>query len=220
MAYKLMVIDDAQDRRKEQYIKVLSTPEFETLYIWTRNDLEKHRNTPVDGYLIDIFLDRGDWGNANAANLLKEFVQDAPRSAPVFLLSQFWGEERVLDVLKQAGESSVKVVQYLAWSEFQQATGDDDAARDRLDALQKKLLSELNLWHGRSGLRPNPDDTIRILILSDAQFGDPATDPKATFAEHWIAHTLKQNNDLPDLLVIAGDVSHRDCQIITFTTIT
>ena len=88
------------------------------------------------------------------------------------------------------------------------ATGKDDTAKDRLDALRSKLLSELSLWHGRSGFRPNPDDTIRILILADVQFGDPSTDHTATFAEHWIARALRQNHDLPDLLVIAGDVSH------------
>lgn len=55
MAYKLMVIDDAQDRRKQQYAQVLSVPEFETLYIWTRHDFERHRDTPVDGYIIDVF---------------------------------------------------------------------------------------------------------------------------------------------------------------------
>ncbi len=208
MAYKLMVIDDSQDKREKLYMEVLSVPEFETLYVWSRSDLIKHKDTPVDGYLIDIFLDRGDWASDNAANLLKTFIQNAPRPAPVFLISQHWGEERVLDVLKQAGESSAKVVQYLAWSEFQQTTMPDNAAKNRLEALRNKISSELNLWHGRSGFCPKPDDTIRILILSDAQFGDPATDPKATFAEHWIAHTLRQNNDLPDLLVIAGDVSH------------
>lgn len=203
-----MVIDDSQDKREGLYMEVLSIPEFETLYVWSRSDLIKHKDTPVDGYLIDIFLDRGDWDSDNAANLLKTFMQNAPRTAPVFLISQHWGEERVLDVLKQAGESSANVVQYLAWSEFQQATMPDSAAKNRLAALRNKISSELNLWHGRSGFRPKPDDTIRILILADAQFGDPATDPKATFAEHWIAHTLRHNNELPDLLVIAGDVSH------------
>lgn len=208
MTYKLMVIDDSQDIREELYKEVLSVPEFETLYVWSRSDLIKHKDTPVDGYLIDIFLDKGDWASDNAANLLKTFIQNAPRFAPVFLISQHWGEERVLDVLKQAGESSAKVVQYLAWSEFQQATMHNDAARNRLDALRKKLLSELNLWHGRSGFLPNPDDTIRILILADLQFGDPRKDVESTLAEHWIVHTLKKNNEIPDILVIAGDISH------------
>lgn len=89
MAYKLMVIDDAQDRRKQQYAQVLSVPEFETLYIWTRHDFERHRDTPVDGYIIDV-LDSGDWASTTAAELIRDAIQAAPRPAPVFLVSQFW----------------------------------------------------------------------------------------------------------------------------------
>lgn len=209
MAYKIMVIDDARDRR-EQYRKVFSNSEFEPLFIWTQQDLERNRDTPVDGYVIDVFLSGGDWANSetNAAELLRTHIQTAPRSAPVFLVSQLWGDERVLDILKLAGESSVKVVQYLAWSEFQQATEENDTAESRMYALRNKLLFELNRWHGRSGFRPEPDAPIRILLIADVQFGDPKTDPQATFSEHWIAHKLKEDNALPDLIVVAGDVSH------------
>jgi len=208
MAYKIMIIDDARDRREEDYIKVFSGSDFEPLFIWSRREFEQNRETPVDGYVLDILLNTGDWGDTNAAELLKETIQFAPRPAPVFLVSQLWGDEKVLKCLKQAGESSAKVVQYLAWSEFQQATGDDDSAANRMDALRNKLLFELDRWHGRSSFRPKPDETIRLLLLADVQFGDPSTDPKATFSEHWIAHALKKDNLLPDIVVVAGDISH------------
>ena len=214
MAYKLMVIDDARDRREKHYRKVFSGTEFEILYIWTKRDLEQYRDTPVDGYVLDVFLDKGDWASTNAADLLRNVIQYAPRPAPVFLVSQLWGDERILSILKQAGESSAKVVQYLAWSEFQQAALDSDivelvdAARARMDALRNKLLFELDRWHGRSGFRPNPNDIIRILLLADVQFGDPDTDPSAPFAEHLIARALRKDGAIPDLIAIAGDVSH------------
>lgn len=213
MTYKIMIIDDRVSR-KEQYEAVFASADFEPIFIWTRQDFERCRETPVDGYLLDVFLDKGDWNTTNAAVLLKDAIQTAPRPAPVFLVSQHWGDERVLDILKQAGESSAKVVQYLAWSEFEQATERNEAAISRLTSLRMKLTSELNRWHGRSGFRPRPDDTVRILLLADPQFGDSATDPKATFAENWIAKklkadALKKNGDpLPDLIVLAGDVTH------------
>lgn len=213
MAYRLMVIDDQRDRREKQYRQVFSAPEFDTLNIWTPRDFERHRETPVDGYVLDIFLDKNGW-NHSAASLLREAIQFAPRPSPVFLISQLWDDPRVLGILKQTGESSAKIVQYLAWSEFQEATEDTPAAKLRMDALRSKLLFELDRWHGRSGFRPGPDDTIRILLIADSQFGDPATDPTSTFAEHWVAKKLKQDalkeagNSLPDLIVVAGDVTH------------
>ena len=212
MSFKLMVVDDRPDR-KEFYEKVLAKDIFDPLFIWSRSEFEKYRETPVDGYLLDVFLDRGDWSNTNAASLLKDAIQCAPRNAPVFLVSQRWGDPRVLDVLKQAGESSASIIQYLAWEEFEASCVDDDTARKRLKALQMKLQSELTRWHGRSGFRPGPDDTIRILLIADPQFGDGATDSKAKFAENWIAKRLKEDArkledyGLPDLIVVAGDVS-------------
>ena len=213
MKYKIMVIDD-RSTRKELYEKVLQGELFDPIFIWTKQELEQHRDTPVDGYLLDIFLEKGDWHNANAATLLKEVIQSAPRSAPVFLVSQRWGDPQVLNILKQAGESSASIVQYLAWGEFEVACSEDKDASKRLTVLQRKLESELMRWYGRSGFRPEPNDTIRILLLADPQFGDPSTDRKATFAENWIAKTLKANHQqadedgLPDLIVVAGDLTH------------
>jgi 3',5'-cyclic AMP phosphodiesterase CpdA len=202
-----MVIDDAPHRREEQYKEVFRVEEFDILYIWSRQAFEQHRETPVDGYVIDVFLDEGDWKGTSAAALLQE-IQNAPRPAPIFFVSQFWGEDRMLGILKQAGESSTKVVQYLAWNEFEEAAGDDEAAKLRMDALRNKLLFELRRWHSRSGFRPGPNDTIQILLLADVQFGDPSTDPTATFSEHWIARTLREEHRLPNLIVIAGDLTH------------
>ncbi|RJQ80584.1 MAG: hypothetical protein C4519_09785 [Desulfobacteraceae bacterium] len=208
MAYKLMVIDDRPERQ-EQYQAVFASPELEPLYIWTPREFEKHKNIPVDGYLIDVFLDQHGW-DTNAAELLKDAIEIAPRPAPVFLVSQLWGEEKILGILKQTGESSAKIVQYLAWTEFEQATDSSEPSivKSRMDSLRKKILFELDRWHGRSGFRPKPDDMIRILLLADLQFGDPTTAPSATFAEHWIAKALKSDNSLPDLIAIAGDLSH------------
>lgn len=207
MPYKIMVIDDAQSRREKKYTTALNSPAFEPLFIWTRSDFDKHKDEPMDGYIVDMFLDEGDWKNTNAAELIKESILTAPRPAPVFLISKFWGDERVLKILKEIGDLSAKVVQYLAWSEFEQATAQNENAVNRLEALHKKLIYELNLWHGRSGFRPEPDQTIRILLLADVQFGDPKTDPKATFSENIIAAVLKRQKSLPDLIVIAGDIS-------------
>jgi predicted phosphodiesterase len=203
-----MIIDDRKDRQLT-YDSALAGGEFELLYIWTRSEFEKYKETPVDGYVIDVFLDKGDWKDINAATLLREEIQNAPRPAPVVLVSQVWHDPRVLDVLKEAGDTTAKVVQYLAWPEFVQAATKGDEGTARRVALTNKLQFELDRWHGRSGFRPAPDDTIRILLLADLQYGDPHTDRKATWSESWIARTFAHRKEqVPDLIVLAGDVSY------------
>jgi predicted phosphodiesterase len=206
MPHKLLIVDD-DISRKQLYTKVLKHQNFELHFAWTREDFNKYHNTPFDGYLLDVFLERGDWGEVNAVELIEDSIAKAPRSAPVFLISSLWGDERILDVLKQIGDSSAKVVQYLPWGEFEQATSNTDTSKQRTEALRKKITFELDRWHARTGFHPSPDDTIRLLILADIQYGDPATDPSAPFAEHRIARSLKEKGKRPDLILIAGDIT-------------
>jgi len=208
MRYKIMVIDDRKEDREDIYKQFFLKTEFEVEYIWTHKMFLERRNSPFDAYFVDVFLDKADWKGINADKLLRELMSTWPRSAPVFLVSQFWGDFAALSILKGAGESSAKVVQYLAWIEFIQAIENSEAGSSRKDVLLRKLTVELDRWHGRSGFRPGPNETIRVLLLADVQFGDPKTDCSSTFAEHWIARSLKRDKLMPDLLVISGDVTH------------
>ena len=208
MSYRVMVIDDDRTR-SGRYQELFSSDQFEPIFVWTKKEFDQHRDTPIDAYFIDVFLDGSEWGDINAAHLLTTEMPQVPLPAPVFLISSKWYDDQILDVLKQAGESSTKVVQYLAWSEIENATDSTKQKDNRLHhKLITKILFEMARWHGRNIYHPGPEDTIKILLLSDVQFGDPKTDPKATFSEHWIAHALKKHDSLPDLIVIAGDVSH------------
>lgn len=204
-----MIIDDSKAERESIYKHIISTQEFDPLFVWTKSDFEKHQaaETPVDGYIIDVFLDQGDWGDMNAAQLIKETIQDAPRPAPIFLVSRFWGDTKILNVLKLTGESKAQIVQYLSWSEFEDASKKTKNSKIKLDALQNKIIFELNRWHGRSGFKPDPNETIKILLLADLQYGDPATDPEANFVEHLIVNALKRDTLVPHLILNAGDIS-------------
>lgn len=208
MKYKIMVIDDQRQSRERAYKAVLPAETFDTVYIWTRREFAEKKATPVDCYIIDVFLDTGDWENTDAAELLNSFVKDSPRPAPIFFISEKWGDERVLDFLKRMVTFRVDVMHFLAWSEFSRASASDDGAEQRMNSLQKKLLFELDRWHGRSNLKLEDSESIKILVLADLQFGDSKTDPEATFAEQQIAHALKQEHMVPDLIALAGDISY------------
>jgi hypothetical protein len=213
MAYKIMIIDDRAER-EALYKESICYPLFDPIFIFSKVDFDKKIEIPVDGYIVDVFLDNGDWNYTNAAKIINEIIKLSPRSAPIFIVSQRWGDDDVLDILKQIGDYSSKILQYLAWSEFEHQSDKFSGGAGRIEALQRKLSSELDRWHGRcTSFRPGPDDTIRILLIADPQFGDPDTDPKATFAEHWIARKLRNDYrthgiPLPDLMVLAGDITH------------
>jgi hypothetical protein len=211
MSYKIMIIDDAPEQRKPIYRKVFSNRHddvFDPVYVWTHEDFLDQRGAPVDAYVIDVFLQNGDWRHTKTvANLLEE-IGNAPRLSPIFLISERWGDTDVLSVLKQLGDSSARVVQYLAWSEFEAAAEDGSEAQPRMEALLDKVHFELNRWHGRSNFSPNPDENITVLVLSDPQFGDPDTDNSSTFDDHAIAHLLRRENRIPHIVVIAGDLTH------------
>jgi hypothetical protein len=215
MKYKVMVIDD-RPSRQSRYDSVLSCEEFEPIYIFNRSQLHELAETPVDAYLIDVFLDTGDWKEENetAATLLEKHIQKSPRSAPVFLVSEQWSRDKALEVIKQCGQSSAAVVDYLAWSDFEPGIQNEISNTERTASrLRTRLLTELDRWHGRSSFRPRPDDSIRILLLSDMQYEDPETDNNATYAESWIVDRLQNDNlnkgiPLPDLIVLAGDITY------------
>jgi predicted phosphodiesterase len=207
MAYRLMIIDDDMDRASF-YKAVFSGPDFEPIFIWSMYEFSSAKETPVDGYIVDIFLAGQKWGNIKASTLIKEHIQNAPRPAPVFLVSENWGDKEVLLVLKEIASCDVRVVQYLAWSEFVDAAesnASDAGKAFSLERIRLKHLQELNIWHGRSDLRPGPDQLIRILVLSDLQYKDPHTHRNAAATEHKIIDALEES---PHIIVIAGDVAY------------
>ena len=220
--YRLMIIDDNYEERSLKYEKVFSSPNFQIISVKSLAHLKEIADiTSVDGYVVDVFLDTGDWyevGNAGALFSKSGVLSNPPQPAPVFLVSQRWGDDDAIEVLNSVNRrSDIEVLRYLAWTEFQSAVPDDKSQdvekqrtekpdNSRLSALRRKMLDDLSSWHEFSTFRPADDATITILLLADLQYTDKHTSPTGTFDEHRIVKALNRDEVTPDLLVLAGDI--------------
>jgi hypothetical protein len=216
--YKLMIIDDCLVERKNAYRHIFSEDNFELILVGSSAELrEIVQKTPVDGYVVDAILDTGDWSHiGTAAKLFAEILNAPPRPAPVFLISHFWGNSQVIDILTEINKrKNVEVIRYLAFQEFEQAeesqkslNHDENCIQSaKTTALRSKILDDLSIWHEFSSFRPKPDDSIRILLLADLQYGDTHTSKAAKFDEQWVGRALHRDGLMPDIIVFAGDIA-------------
>ena len=207
MTFKLMIIDDSIFSRKETYEKVLPPEYFELIVISNLQELKKNfSSTPVDGYIVDVVLDTGSWSSVVDAGNLFSILGPPPRSAPVFLVSMNWGQPETIDTLNQIRRNrNYDVLRYLAWPEFTKAANSTSSAE--LFIIQNKIVDDLTIWHQHSSFRPEHDQSIRILVLADLQYGDPHTSNYAEFSEQRISRTLHRDDLLPDIIVVAGDIA-------------
>lgn len=219
MKYKIMLIDDRLNERRAAYDLIFSTPDFEIVYIDSSASLrEIAKTTPVDGYIVDALLDTGDWMDVGTASRLFDgILRTQPRPAPVFLVSNFWGDKKIIDMLNEINrQKNVKIVRYFAFQDFEQAlkeckaatTSDSICASGIVTAIRSKIIDDLSIWHEFSSFRPGKNQPIRILLLSDLQYGDKHTSDSAAFDEQWVGKALNRDKLMPDLIVIAGDIAY------------
>lgn len=209
----MLIIDD--DKRREKHYTLIFNPEiFDLVFAWSKIDFSNLITSPFDGYVLDVFLKTGGWSgehSSDAAKVLVEFIENAPRKSPVFLISEYWNEEvNILKILKESGNSKAKVVHYFTWKEFSDAIEEYEKFNnvERINNICNNILFELNRWHNYCPDSLDPNETINILCLADLQFGDPTTDPSSTFSERWVFKALDETNCFPELIFIAGDISY------------
>ncbi|MES9856435.1 MAG: metallophosphoesterase [Sedimenticola sp.] len=210
--YRLMIIDDQLQVRKDAYLNILLHDAFELVWIESLNHLtEIGSSTPVDGYVIDSVLDKGDWAAAgSAAKLVTEYLEKLPWKAPIFLVSRLWADPVAIDILTEiTNQRSLDVVRFFAFQEFEQALEEKNTEGGvaTVNAIQHKIKSDLVLWHESSAFDPDGEQSIRLLLLADLQYGDGATADTAVFDEQWLAKALNRDGLKPDFIVFAGDIS-------------
>jgi hypothetical protein len=215
MKLKVTIIDDDFENRKNAYERVFNEDNFEIQkriskyaeFVEAFGKLEeasgKKKIDIVDAYIVDLFLDMGDWKKAKVdmAVLLEKLTNITPlHTTPVILVSQNWKKTGgILQMLSHLRKASVHIVDYLSLKELKDT---------EKNSLQARLATKIRDYSPRSAFSPKPDDPVRILLLSDMQFKDPDIDERAELAATEIAKQLKKDKRLPDLFLLAGDISY------------
>ena len=218
-SYVILVIDDelvGPTSRRSRYEAVFAGDDtFRLEYLENRTDLNTIKSRHADAYLIDMFLE--NWGGLTASKVMETYISMAPKPAPIFLVSAQWGKDsRVMEELKQVtelGETSrqgSKVKHFFTWDEFAVSSA-NDISPQVADRTRCKLQTELDYWHGRSYTPIADGDKLRILHISDMQYGDPAFSGDCRLDEDLIATYLMNAGLAPHLLAITGDITYSGC---------
>jgi len=203
--YKLLIIDDEWDRRKKAYQTVLEDPAlFDLDFLKNPSELGELQEKNPDGYIIDIFLSENGW-QTKASEVLEKYISINPK--PVFLVTEHLNEEEIKDEISELLKNPIHINHFFVWDDFTNAEN-RVSRNENAAATRWKIQVELDRWHQRSIFCPEPDQTLRILHISDMQFDDPGTSTKEFLAEDAIADSLKNDNKSPDFLFISGDISY------------
>lgn len=231
MNYKILVIDDRFDGRKEIFRSFFEkiekayeeAPEFVLEYIKTPKNLERDiKNSKADAILLDAILQNDD-NPAWKERVKIETVLDKIKSAfeilpPIFLVSQFWDENLLKEVNDDFAKSIPNVLpkKYYTYKQLTNIVRDISVKDDEnkevdysvLIEERKKIHDIIAQHYGRTNKSLNKKDQINILHLSDLQYGDPKTTEFTVGIFKNIRDVLK-NNDIGkiDLMVISGDIA-------------
>jgi hypothetical protein len=198
MKFKLLVIDDELDaivddlgRTRRQYYDFLKEA-FELFYLSNLDEIKTVAQPGnVNAILLDFVLDR--WGT-DAVTILAALDNDLP----VGLISKHWGPN--FDRLRQALFTYDQIAHVFTWEEL--------ATPERCSVVSVWLSNAITRKERHAPILPGENDPIRILHISDLQFGaDLPADfetETALLGEH-----IRRRWGSPSFIAITGDVAER-----------
>jgi predicted phosphodiesterase len=237
MKYTVAIVDDSLNDRIDHYKKVLDDS-FEIKKTFAEpsefeNAVTNDELATVDVYIIDAILDTGNWREKNwgFTHVIETLMERLPRTIPVILVSQNWGKEQVtLEFTKQLhiaiqrnqdnhNASYIEIITWIAWSKFKEASEttksmNPEDASESMQNLRRELSDALGSFYKPSAFTLKENEDIKILLLSDLQFGDPHT--AATSSENnarKLVDYLKEIQVQPELVLLAGDISYSGCPL-------
>jgi len=193
MKYKVLVIDD-EIKRHSQYVTILGNYFDLDFIINPSQDFNKLIDKSFDAYIIDVVLPSA-WSNC---------VGELDKVKPTIIVSSKWEDAKIhLNAF-----TDFNIVHFFGWDEFQTntiATTINDETG--IPSINNKILFTLNKHYSLSSLKKEENDSIKILHISDLQFGDPSYNDDSFLNQDIISNKLNELGIDIDLIVITGDIA-------------
>lgn len=203
MKMRILVGDDQPGLNQKAYEALFNSPLFE--YVLAKNSTEflaLLAGGKYDAVVVDVNLDK--WGLK-----LAQLCQDIPDRKPVVLASGAWNEgkthQQISDVL--AAAKDVAFVGTVILSELKKR--DEAEVENYANSARGILQLAIARQQQRSSLQVGDNEPLRILHVSDTQFGDPGVDAWSFEVGAEISRYVQQTlNQKIHLLALTGDIAY------------
>lgn len=194
--WNVFVVDDEIEINKKYYEMFLSKDYFNVRWAGNKSEFLGQDLSIFDFVVLDVNLDF--WGISFVAALTK-----IGSSAPVVLVSSKIPEEKTLVRILEGTDhaDSVSILHIFDMSLL--ASLEETKAKD-MAMVYCALLRASVKRKDISFIEPNQE--VRILHLSDPQYGDPGTEDWSAFIESDIAKFVKDRYPRIDFITITGDI--------------
>lgn len=211
MRHKILVIDDQYEGRADSYTRLenactdpayAAPPSFEIELIYAMHPHETQRllNTHAfSAVILDVVLKKGLWKDTSAEKELSKITDDIP----VALLSSEWASKEVKNLVSAWPTKNCRM--FIHWNDISEDKNVKEGSLTRvLCELAKYIETYKSLDYS---IRLEDKAPIRILHLSDLQFGGFA-DWKLKLEVPHVAQTIRnQWKEGPTFIVITGDIA-------------
>lgn len=203
--YVLVIIDDEIKMRRSAYEMVFGADYFDLVFVENLSDRElaKMNEPKVHGIVIDVNLGRWTLDNS-LESVFRAVAEKVGDQIPTILISSQWSAETIAWVNRSKDKIAIR--HYLAW-DHGFATSHTDSDTADYTSIRENVKKELDLFHARESMVLEPNESIKILHISDLQFGDKAIDSDSVLLEVSIPQFLTTKDLKPHLIAFTGDVA-------------
>lgn len=199
--YRVLIVDDSISSNRKLFENLFQNDDqdFSVITAESWNDFYKKRLQDFDVILLDVNLD--DWGKT-----LQDAFKVIGGKCPLVLVSQYWAESRTHNHISEALAGAKHVI--LAGTLVL-----NDLGRDGWERHANSIRAQLRLViarHRQQGLLDlGEGDPIRILHLSDPQYGDPSEDNLSFSVEKEIFNFVYDDlRKFIHFIAITGDITY------------
>lgn len=203
--YNLLIIDDDLENREQGYTTVLGHDYFDYEFIKSGDgkELEKIKSANVHGFVLDMNLSK--WTNGKPEDLFRVVADLIGKRGPVFLISNMWNQDMIRWVNKS--KSIINIVYYISWDNDIKIFLENQSNVGYIP-IRENIKSELDNHYELESTVLDVNEKIRILHISDLQFGDKLRSNDSVFLEKLIPKYLGQVGISINLIVASGDIAY------------